>query len=90
MLVQWLTFAVMILIQAVAAAVIITSIRTTLLTQGLEIEKLRTWRHEVGPQSMVISGHAEELHDHETRLRAVEKQRPDCPVKDCPLRQDAE
>ena len=89
MIIQWLTFAVMILIQAVAAAAIISSMRATLATYGEEIKALLDWRHEFGPKDMVISDHTETLKDHEGRIREVEKRpRGDCPVVDCPLRKE--
>jgi hypothetical protein len=89
MLVQWLTFAVMILIQAVAAAVIISAIRVQLATHGEEIKSLRDWRHEMAPKAMLINDHVEQLKDHEERIRYVEKHPSspvDCPVVDCPIR----
>jgi len=91
MLIQWLTFAVMILIQAVAAAAIISSMRSTLETYGKEIASLRDWRHAFGPKEMVLDDHTETLKDHEERIRDVEKRpRGDCPVQDCPLRKEYE
>jgi hypothetical protein len=87
MIIQWLTFAIMILIQAVAAGVIISAMRTTLTTYGEEIRALRDWRHSFGPKEMVITDHGEQLKDHETRIRDVEKRRLGlCPLEDCPLR----
>ena len=93
MLIQWLTFAVMILIQAVAAAVIISAIRVQLKTHGEEIQALRTWRHDFGPKAMVIDDQGKKLEDHEVRIRSVEKHPAttptvvDCPVgHDCPYR----
>ena len=92
MVIQWLTFAVMILIQAVAAGVIISAIRVTLATHGEEIKFLRDWRHSLAPKEMLIDDHVEQLKDHEQRIRVVEKERgtfdiDDCPLsKDCPLR----
>ena len=80
----------MILIQAVAAGVIISAMRTTLATYGEEIKSLRDWRHSFGPKEMVISDHGEQLKDHETRIRDVEKRRQfvegECPLSECPLR----
>jgi hypothetical protein len=77
MLIQWLTFAVMILIQAVAAGVIISSIRTTLTEHTHEIQRLRDWRHHFGPKEMVYDDHGLRLTDHENRLRIVERQAHD-------------
>jgi hypothetical protein len=93
MLLQWLTFAVMILIQAVAAGVIISAIRVQLATHGEEIKALRDWRHDFGPKEMVYDSHGEELKDHEVRLRAVEGRHlthveaEACPVVNCPIRE---
>jgi hypothetical protein len=93
MLIQWLTFAVMILIQAVAAGVIISAIRVQLQTHGEEIKALRDWRHDFGPKSMIIDDHGKQLTDHEERIRHFEKHPAtsttvlDCPVgTDCPYR----
>lgn len=92
MILQWITFAVMILIQAVAAAAVISSMRATLASYGVEIKSLRDWRHEMAPKAMLISDHGETLRDHEGRLRVVEKDHgmfhiEDCPYsKECPLR----
>jgi hypothetical protein len=97
MLIQWLTFAVMILIQAVAAGVIISAIRVQLTTHGEEIKSLRDWRHDFAPKSMIIDDHGKQLVDHEERLRYVEKHPlsvvgpthtvvADCPITDCPYR----
>ena len=91
MLLQWLTFAVMILIQAVAAGVIISAIRTTLKVQGEEIKSLRDWRHAFGPKEMVYDDHGVQLRDHESRLRTVETRHltrveiEACPVEHCPI-----
>lgn len=85
MLLQWLTFAVMILIQAVAAAAIIASMRATLQTYGEEIKALRDWRHSFGPKEMVIEDHTETLKDHEGRIRLVEKFKA-CPYDECPVK----
>jgi hypothetical protein len=91
-LLQWLTFAVMILIQAVAAGVIISAIRTTLSAHSEEIKSLREWRHAFGPKEMVYDDHGVQLKDHETRLRTVETRHLSrveveaCPVSDCPVR----
>jgi uncharacterized membrane protein (DUF106 family) len=74
MLLQWLTFAVMILIQAVAAGVIISAIRVTLDQHGKEIEKLREWKHMMAPKEMMVADHGEQLKDHEMRIRATEQQ----------------
>ena len=88
MLLQWLTFAVMILIQAVAAAIVISAMRTTLATYGEEIKALREWRHKFGPKEMVIDQHELDLKDHEGRIREIERQRhiSNCEVEECPLR----
>lgn len=92
MLIQWLTFAVMILIQAVAAGVIISAIRTTLVAHSEEIKSLRDWRHKFGPKEMVIDDHEERLKDHETRIRVTETRHRSqaemgaCPITDCPVR----
>ena len=92
MLLQWLTFAVMILIQAVAAGVIISAIRTTLKVQGEEIKSLRDWRHSFGPKEMVYDDHGIQLRDHESRIRTVETRHLSrveveaCPVTDCEIR----
>jgi hypothetical protein len=92
MLIQWLTFAVMILIQAVAAGVIISAIRVQLQTHGEEIKALRDWRHDFGPKAMIIDDHGKQLTDHEERIRFFEKHPVtsttvlDCPVSDCPYR----
>jgi len=89
MVLQWLTFAVMILIQAVAAGVIISAIRTTLATHTEEIKSLRDWRHKFGPKEMVIDDHDEKLKDHEIRIRAVERHQGEgCSVDGCPLRHE--
>jgi hypothetical protein len=77
MVVQWLTFAVMILIQAVAASAIMASIRTTLKEHAHEIDRLREWRHKFGPKEMVYDDHGFKLADHETRIRVVERQAHD-------------
>jgi hypothetical protein len=77
MIIQWLTFAVMILIQAVAAGVIMASIRTTLAEHTHEIERLREWRHKFGPKEMVYDDHGLRLTDHEARLRIVERKAHD-------------
>lgn len=93
---QWLTFAVMILIQAVAAGVIISAIRVTLAAHSEEIKSLRDWRHAFGPKEMVYDAHGKELKDHEARIRAVETRQlarlefESCPVHDCPVRQKFE
>jgi hypothetical protein len=91
MVIQWLTFAVMILIQGLAAVWVIAKIQTTMQVQGIEIEKLRTWRHNVGPQEMVVQGHGSELQDHEGRLRKLESagNRMDCTLDNCPFRRDS-
>lgn len=92
MLIQWLTFAVMILIQAVAAGVIISAIRVTLAAHSEEIKALRDWRHAFGPKEMVYDAHGEELKDHEARIRAVEARHvlrmdaDSCPVEHCPIK----
>ena len=100
MLIQWLTFAVMILIQAVAAGVIISAIRVQLTSHGEEIKALRDWRHDFGPKAMIIDDQGRKLEDHEERLRYVEKHpntvvagpthTADCPVTDCPYRRALE
>jgi hypothetical protein len=72
MLLQWLTFAVMILIQAVAAAAVMSAIRTTLSEHTKEIERLREWHHKFGPKEMVYDDYGNQLRDHETRIRAGE------------------
>lgn len=73
MLLQWLTFAVMILIQAVAAGAMLAAIRTTLAEHGKEIERLREWRHHVEPKEMVYDDYGTTLKDHESRIRTVER-----------------
>jgi hypothetical protein len=75
MLLQWLTFAVMILIQAVAAGAMLAAIRTTLADHTKEIERLREWRHRFGPKEMVYDDYGFQLKDHETRIRGVESDR---------------
>ena len=89
MLVQWLTFAIMILIQTCVAVWAVSAIRTALDAQGAEIKALREWRHEFGPKAMVIDDHTEKLGDHESRLRALEH-RPglsaDCVLENCPFK----
>jgi hypothetical protein len=77
MIIQWLTFAVMILIQAVAAVYIMASIRTTLTEHTVEIQRLRDWRHHFGPKEMVYDDHGLRLTDHESRIRVVERQAHD-------------
>ena len=90
MILQWLTFAVMILIQAVAAGVIISAIRTTLASHSEEIKGLRDWRHSFGPKEMVIADHTEQLKDHESRIRLVERKPSEaCTTVGCPLRHEA-
>lgn len=84
MIIQWLTFAVMILIQAVGAAIVISSMRTTLESYGAEIKALRDWRHSFGQKEMVYDDHGKTLDDHEVRIRVVEKQRT-CPLEECPF-----
>jgi hypothetical protein len=74
-LIQWLTFAVMILIQAVAAGAMLAAIRTTLADHTKEIERLREWRHKFGPKEMVYDTYGNKLDDHETRIRGVESDR---------------
>ena len=81
MIIQWLTFAVMILIQAVAAVYIMASIRTTLTEHTHEIQRLRDWRHQFGPKEMVYDDHGFKLIDHEARLRVVERQAHDDQVR---------
>lgn len=71
-LIQWLTFAVMILIQAVAAGAMLAAIRTTLADHTKEIQRLRDWRHQFGPKEMVYDTYGHQLADHETRIRGVE------------------
>jgi hypothetical protein len=73
MLLQWLTFAVMILIQAVAAGAMLAAIRTTLADHTKEIERLREWRHRFGPKEMVYDKYGEILVDHESRIRVTER-----------------
>lgn len=73
MLIQWLTFAVMILIQAVAAGAMLAAIRTTLADHTKEIERLREWRHKFGPKEMVYDRYGEVLVDHEARIRVTER-----------------
>lgn len=73
MLIQWLTFAVMILIQAVAAGAMLAAIRTTLADHTKEIERLREWRHKFGPKEMVYDKYGEVLTDHEARIRVTER-----------------
>lgn len=73
MLIQWLTFAVMILIQAVAAGAMLSAIRTTLSEHSKEIDRLREWRHRIGPKEMVYDEYGHRLDDHETRIRGVER-----------------
>lgn len=91
MVLQWLTFAVMILIQAVAAGVIISAIRTTLEQHGQEIKSLRDWRHSFGPKEMVYDAMGAEVKEHEARLRAMEVRRAmECTAPDCPIRSNLE
>ena len=73
MLLQWLTFAVMILIQAVAAISMLSAIRTTLVDHGKEIERLRDWRHRMAAKEMVYDEYGHRLDDHESRIRATEQ-----------------
>ena len=73
MLLQWLTFGAMIVIQLVAAAAMVSSIRTTLMDHSKEIERLRDWRHRIGPKEMVYDEYGHRLDDHETRIRGVEQ-----------------
>lgn len=75
MLVQWLTFAVMILIQIGVAAWTLSAIRTTLDVQGGEIKTLRERTHALAQKVMVIDGHEKQLGDHETRIRGLESVR---------------
>ena len=93
MLVQWLTFSIMILIQAVAAVWCVSAIRTTLSAQGQEIQSLRDWRHKVAPKEMLVETHADQLKDHEARIRNVEARHivaKACPVEDCPFKKALE
>ena len=73
MLIQWLTFACMVLIQAVAAVWAISAIRTTLEQHSVEIQTLRDFKHEMTSKGMAVDQHEREIVDHETRLRVVEK-----------------
>lgn len=73
MLIQWLTFAVMILIQAVAAGAMLAAIRTTLADHTKEIERLREWRHKFGPKEMIYDDYGKQLVDHEARIRVTER-----------------
>ena len=72
---SWLTFAVMVLIQAVMAASIISAIKTTLNAHSAEIERLRDWKHEFGPRQMVYDGWGKVLEDYEDRIRDLEKRK---------------
>ena len=73
MLLQWLTFVVMILIQAVAAVAMISAMRTTLTEHATEIQRLRDWRHRFGPKEMVYDEYGHRIEDHESRIRGVER-----------------
>ena len=73
MLLQWITFGAMILIQAIAAGAMVSAIRTTLAEHGKEIERLREWRHRIGPKEMVYDEYGHRLADHESRIRGVER-----------------
>lgn len=73
MLLQWITFAAMILIQVIAAVAMVSTIRTTLAEHGKEIERLREWRHRIGPKEMVYDEYGHRLADHESRIRGVER-----------------
>ncbi len=77
MVIQWLTFAVMILIQTVTAVWILAAIRTTLEVQGGEIKMLRERWHDLAPKVMVVESHIKLLDDHETRIRSLETLRGD-------------
>lgn len=70
---QWLTFAVMVLIQAVMAAAIVSAIKTTLATHAEEIKRLRDWKHRLGPKEMVYDNFGNDIADHEARIRQLEK-----------------
>ncbi len=72
MLVQWLTFGVMILIQTVAAVWALSAIRTALDFQGKEIQTLRDRWHALASKFMAVDQHEKEIVDHETRIRALE------------------
>ncbi len=72
MLVQWLTFAVMVLIQSLAAVWVVSAIRTALDIQGREIQTLRDRWHALASKIMAVEQHEKELVDHESRIRALE------------------
>ncbi len=74
MLIQWLTFAVMILIHLSVAAWAVSAIKTTLTVQGTEIQNLRDWRHSLASKEMMIDQHGVVLADHEARIRVIEKE----------------
>ena len=74
MILQWVTFVVMIAIQAIAASAMLSALRTTLAEHAKEIERLREWRHKFGPKEMVYDQYGLDLKDHESRIRNVERQ----------------
>jgi len=72
-LIQWLSFAVTILIQLLIAAWTVATIKAQLNMQGGEIMKLRDWRHAFGPKEMVLDNHVKQIEDHEARIRQLER-----------------
>src|SRR6185369_9125585 len=75
---QWLTFAVTVVIQLLIAAWTVATINAQLKVQGGEIVKLRDWRHAFGPKEMILDAHVKQIEDHETRLRQLERHASDC------------
>lgn len=71
--IQWLTFAVTILIQTAVAVWTISAIRTTLDVHEQEIKTLRDWKHTAVNKLMSVDQHERDLIDHEMRLRDLEK-----------------
>ena len=73
MVLQWISFGLMISIQVGVAVWCVATISTTLTDHGKEIERLREWRHKLASKEMTYDSYAMELQDHEARIRQVEK-----------------